>query len=79
MPNFYIVRLGKDSEDEIRALDAEHGKLDSPLSLAVVCSQVPQPFTPGDFVFIWLGSNNNQGADTDWTKGLRAFGRQLHT
>jgi hypothetical protein len=75
MPNFYIVRLGKDSEKEIRALDAEHGKLEAPLSLVVACSQVPQPFSAGDFVFIWLGSNNNQGTDTDWVKGLRAFGR----
>ena len=75
MPNFYIVRLGKDSENEIRALDAEHGKVASPLSLQLACSQVPQPFAVGDYVFIWLGSNNNQGADTDWVKGLRAFGK----
>ena len=75
MPNFYIVRLGKDSEKEIRALDAEHGKTAAPLTLTLSCSQVPQPFAVGDYIFIWLGSNNNQGADTDWVKGLRAFGK----
>ena len=74
MPNFFVVRLGKDSEAE-RAIDAEHGKPAQPLAFEVKCKQVPPQFSVDDFVFIWLGSNNSQGAPTDWKQGLRAFGQ----
>jgi hypothetical protein len=78
MPNFYIVRLGKDSEEQIRAIDAIHGNLETPLNFEIRCKQVPANLVPGDFLFLWLGSNNNQGTPTDWKQGLRAFG-QLRT
>jgi|GEM_PF-5986344 len=78
MPNFYVVRLGKDSEDHIRAIDSIHGNLAAPLDFDIRCKQVPANLAPGDFLFLWLGSNNNQGAPTDWKQGLRAFG-QLRT
>jgi hypothetical protein len=75
MAAFYIVRLGKDSEPAIRAIDNEHGKLAAPLDITLQCKQVPAQLAEGDFVFVWLGSNNNQGTPTEWKQGLRAVGK----
>src|SRR5579872_3572848 len=74
MPKFYIVRLGKDSVSQIKAIDALHTKLSPPLQIEISCAQVPKDFAPDDFVFICLGSDNNEGTSTDWVKGLRAMG-----
>src|ERR1039458_5382501 len=75
MANFYIIRLGKGSESEIRSIDKEHGKLTIPLDITLICKQVPAQFSVGDFAFVWLGSNNSQGTPTEWKQGLRAFGK----
>ena len=54
MPTFYIVRLGKDSEPAIRAIDKEHGKLATPLEITLSCKQVPAALSAGDFLFVGL-------------------------
>lgn len=74
MSNFAIVRLGRDSVAEIRALDALRVSPAAPLNFSVRCSQVPQELSPGDYVFMCLGSDNNNGVPTAWTRGVRALG-----
>ena len=74
MSTFAIVRLGKDSVSDIKALDSLRDSPKAPVSFNVHCSQVPQELSPGDYVFICLGSDNNKGIPTAWTRGVRALG-----
>lgn len=74
MAKYAIVRLGKDSVGDIRAIDALHSSPATPLVFTVKCSQVPNELEVGDFVFVCLGSDNNQGTPTAWIRGLRALG-----
>lgn len=74
MAKYAIVRLGKDSVSDIRAIDALHSSPATPLVFTVQCSQVPNELEVGDFVFVCLGSDNNQGTPTTWVRGLRALG-----
>lgn len=74
MAKFAIIRLGKDSVGDIRAIDALHASPATPLSFTVTCTQVPTELAAGDFVFVCLGSDNNKGGATDWTRGIRALG-----
>ena len=74
--NYFIVRLGADSEKEIRALDAiDIFVSGEDIPIHVRCKQVPAAIQPGDFAIIWLGTNNNKGVKTPWIQGIRAFGR----
>jgi hypothetical protein len=75
MSNFAIVRLGKDSVKDIKSIDALHTSPIVPLALTVTCAQVSQDLQPGDYAFLCLGSDNNQGQPTAWIRGLRAIGR----
>jgi hypothetical protein len=74
MPAFFVVRLGKDSVQEIRAIDALHKTPATPIALTVRCKQVPTEADVGGYVFLCFGSDNSQGAPTDWVRGLRAMG-----
>lgn len=74
MAKYAIIRLGKDSVADIRAIDALTASPPAPLIFDVKCSQVPQELAIGDFAFICLGSDNNQGTPTDWVRGVRALG-----
>jgi len=74
MTKFAIVRLGKDSVADIKAIDALKASPTTPLSFEVKCSQVPEELAPGDFVFVCLGSDNNNGTATEWIRGVRALG-----
>ncbi len=73
MPNFFIIRLGKDSVEDIKRIDALKRAPDQPFDLTVTCTQVPSELTPGDYVLIWFGSDNSKGAETEWKKGMRSF------
>lgn len=75
MSNFAIIRLGKDSVADIRALDALHSSPAAPINLSVNCKQVPTELVVGDYVFLCFGSDNSQGAPTDWVRGVRALGK----
>lgn len=75
MSNYAIVRLGKDSVNDIKSIDALHSSPTVPLALSVTCAQVSQELQPGDFAFLCLGSDNNQGQPTAWIRGLRALGQ----
>lgn len=75
MSNYAIVRLGKDSVNDIKSIDALHSSPAVPLALSVTCTQVSQELQPGDFAFLCLGSDNNQGQPTAWIRGLRALGQ----
>lgn len=72
MPEFFVIRLGKDSVDDIRRLDALKAAPEEPFDLTVTCTQVPTKLSPGDYAFVWFGSDNSKGAPTDWKQGLRA-------
>ena len=74
MAKYAIVRLGKDSVADIRAIDALHASPATSLGFMVKCSQVPTELGVGDYVFVCLGSDNNQGTPTAWIRGLRALG-----
>lgn len=74
MGKFAIVRLGKDSIADIQAIDALKTSPTSPLNFGVTCSQVSEDILTGDFVFICLGSDNNNGTPTEWIRGVRALG-----
>jgi hypothetical protein len=72
MPKFFIIRLGKDSVDDIRSIDALKGAPDKPFEVTVTCTQVPTELSSGDYAFIWIGSDNNKGRQTSWKQGMRA-------
>ena len=45
---FATLRLGKTSVDDIRLIDAQEGGiLAAPMSISVVCTQVPADLVPG--------------------------------
>jgi len=71
---YFIIRLGADSEPEIKKLDAFHIYSSDVFTIDVNCKQVPKGVYPGDVAIIWLGTNNNKGGKTPWVQGIRAFG-----
>lgn len=75
MTRYYIIRLGADSESEIRRIDAYSVYSSEPFVIDVKCKQVPKGVANGDIAFIWLGTNNNKGGKTPWVQGVRALGR----
>lgn len=75
MINYFIIRLGADSENEIRRIDAFDDYSACPFSIDVKCKQVPKSVASGDVAIIWLGTNNNKGGKTSWIQGIRALGR----
>ena len=74
MSNFAVIRLGKDSVADIRTLDALHQAPPVPIAFTVRCAQVPQELAADDYAFFCLGSDNNKGIATAWTRGVRALG-----
>ena len=75
MTNYFIVRLGADSESEIKRIDTFDSYSSEPFSIDVNCKQVPKGVAPSDVAIIWLGTNNNKGGKTPWVQGIRALGR----
>ena len=71
--NFYMMRLGADSVPAIKGLDS--ASIQAPFVFEVKCKQVPTSLAAGDFVFIWLGTDNGKGGATSWKQGLRALGK----
>jgi hypothetical protein len=74
MSKFAIIRLGKDSVQDIKTLDQLTSSPTSPVSFDIKCAQVPADATPGDYAFVCLGSDNNKGIPTAWGRGVRALG-----
>lgn len=74
MSNFAIIRLGKDSVEDIKRLDALHQSPVEAVKFTVSCKQVPLELGDGDYAFFCFGSDNNKGVATDWLRGIRAFG-----
>jgi len=73
--NFITVRLGKDSIADINTLcNAPIGIQKTLIQIRVRCTQIPDNFTINEFAFIWLGSDNNKGAQTKWKQGFKAIG-----
>ncbi|MDY3129324.1 MAG: AAA family ATPase [Berryella intestinalis] len=71
---FVTLRLGKDSVEDIKAIDErDAGIQDPPYDLSVVCKQVPRQLKSGAYAIIWLGSDNSKGMQTDWKQGIRAI------
>lgn len=75
MTSYFIIRLGADSESEIRRIDAYDAYSSDPFVIDVKCKQVPKGVAHGDLAIIWLGTNNNKGGKTPWVQGIRALGR----
>ena len=73
---FITVRLGKNSVNEIQQLcELAAGVQEPEVALSVICTQVHSEIEVGSYVFIWLGSDNNDGRATTWRQGFRAFGK----
>lgn len=75
MVNFFILRLGADSESDIREIDKHASGDRLPIKIDVRCKQVPTLASAGDYVVVWLGTNNNKGGKTPWMQGVRALGK----
>jgi len=75
MINYFLIRLGADSENEIKRIDALNTYSSNPFTIEVNCKQVPKGVAPGDVALIWLGTNNNKGGKTPWIQGIRALGQ----
>jgi hypothetical protein len=73
--SYFFIRLGADSEREIRRIDAIRHYTEHPMNIDVNCRQVPKGVERGDVAFIWLGTNNNKGGKTPWVQGIRALGK----
>ena len=79
MDKFASWRLGKSSVDDIHRMNNLPLGLQKDLPrFNVKCTQVPQEFSVGTYVFIWLGSDNNKGIPTNWKQGFKAIGRLVH-
>ena len=66
---FATLRLGKTSVDEIKRMDkSSPGIVATDFSISVKCTQVPPDLNSGTYVFIWLGSDNSKGIQTEWMK-----------
>jgi hypothetical protein len=72
--DFIVVRLGKDSIPDIEHINSSSAESFTPFELDFSCKQVESSIKPGAYVFIYLGSDNNQGAPTKWVQGLRGLG-----
>lgn len=75
MTGYFMIRLGADSEEEIKRIDKIDLYSSDPFDIDVTCKQVPKGVTRGDVAVIWLGTNNNKGSKTPWVQGVRALGR----
>lgn len=79
MSKFASLRLGKTSVEDIRKLvQLSPGIRNDDVIISVKCTQVPQEFEVGTYVFIWLGSDNNKGIPTEWKQGYQAIGKLQH-
>lgn len=76
--SFATLRLGKSSVEDIKNICSMQPGIrkDAP-HINVTCTQIPDDFVQGTFVFIWLGSDNNKGMATQWKQGFKAFGRLI--
>lgn len=75
MKNFVSIRLGKDSVNDIKKIcTLPGGVLETPVEVDVTCTQIPSSLAKDNVAFIWLGSDNNKGAPTEWKQGFRALG-----
>lgn len=75
MTGFFIIRLGADSENEIKKIDDVVSYEQTPFSISIKCKQIPKGISEGDMAIIWLGTNNNKGGKTPWIQGIRAIGK----
>lgn len=72
---FATLRLGKTSVDEIKRMDrSSPGIVPAEFEISVKCTQVPADLDTGTYVFIWLGSDNSKGIQTEWKQGFKSVG-----
>lgn len=72
---FATLRLGKTSVDEIKRMDkSSPGIVATDFNISVKCTQVPSDLNSGTYVFIWLGSDNSKGIQTEWKQGFKSIG-----
>lgn len=72
---FATLRLGKTSVDEIKRMDkSSPGIVATDFNISVKCTQVPPDLNSGTYVFIWLGSDNSKGIQTEWKQGFKSIG-----
>lgn len=75
MPEFAIIRLGKDSVSDMKSINSLRASPGNPVQIKITCKQVPGDVGAGDYVFVVLGSDNDKGVQTEWERGLRAIGQ----
>lgn len=72
---FVVVRLGKDSLADIQRLDSASVGTAVPFKFIFTCNQVEEGIAEGNYVILWLGSDNNKGQPTTWKQGIRGIGK----
>lgn len=78
---FLVIRLGKDSVNDIEKLDDIKYGLEEPFSFLFKCKQIEEKIISSFnknisiYSFIYLGSDNNKGIPTSWVKGIRAIAK----
>ena len=77
--SFVVIRLGKDSVIDIKKIDSIKNGISGNYTFTFNCKQVEESILDDlenekVYTFIYLGSDNNQGTETQWKKGLRALG-----
>ena len=75
---FVVVRLGKNSIADILHLNDPITLGAVPFPLLFTCTQVQSAISEGDYVILWLGSDNHKGQPTSWKRGVRGVGRIDH-
>lgn len=77
MSNFVMIKLGKTSGPDIIEINAMHKSPLTPFRLKVTCAQVMSQIVVGDYVFVYLGSDDKtgKGRPTVHKQGLRALGK----
>ena len=72
------LRLGKTSVEDIKMISRHAAGAISPtMDISVVCTQVPQEFAVGTYVFLWLGSDNSKGMPTEWKPCGKSCAKRL--
>jgi hypothetical protein len=77
--DFITLRLGKTSVPDIQKINKlPSGRPEEPMVINVTSTQVPSEVQPGNYVLIWLGSDNNKGQVTEWKQGFKVFGKVVN-
>lgn len=75
-PHFITLRIGKSNPEEAKWIEEKSsGVQTSSETRSIRCKQAAVEAKPGSLALIWLGSDNEKGAQTAWKQGFKAIAR----